>query len=142
MLEVIYTIMSVACVVAAITIFYLVYTTAESKALRKACEHCNAYLKELENKNDELQKQVNKAEQKSAMYYTVNRGLKDTLDAINSDYQELKVQWNTIQKAYDQLAKKVETFSAQADEMKEWESPANQLDIYSQINQAITKPME
>ena len=142
MTEVIYTFMAVACVVAAITIFYLAYTTAESKALRKACEHCNSYLKELEGRNDELQKQVNQAEQKTAMYYAVNRSLKDTLDSIQSDYQELKVQWETIQKAYDQLAKKVETFSAQADEMKEWESPANQLDIYGQINEAIQKPME
>ena len=142
MTEVIYTFMAVACVVAAITIFYLAYTTAESKALRKACEHCNSYLKELEGRNDELQKQVKQAEQKTAMYYAVNRSLKDTLDSIQSDYQELKVQWETIQKAYDQLAKKVETFSAQADEMKEWESPAIQLDIYGQINEAIQKPME
>lgn len=134
--------LAIACIVAAITIFYLAYTTAESKALRKACEHCNSYLKELETKNNELEKQAAESEQKIAMYYAVNRGLKDTVDTIQSDYQKLEVQWETIEKAYKKLAKKVETFSAQADEMKEWESPANQLDLYGQINEAIQKPME
>lgn len=144
MTEAIYTVIALACIIAAITIFYLSYTTSEANVLRKACEHCNMYLKELEDKNAQLQKEIDEANKKAAMHHAVNRGLKDTLDGIQSDYRELKVQWETIQKAYDQLASKVKEFSEQVveDDMKEWEDHTSQLDIFDQINQAITKPME
>jgi chromosome segregation ATPase len=142
MQELFYTIMAIACAVAALTIFYLAYNTAESKALRKACEHCNAYLKELEIRNNELRSKVDKAEQKSAMYYAVNKSLKETLDVIHSEHTLLTAQWTTIEKAYDQLLVKVEKFAKETDEMTDWEASPNQLDIFNQEKDANTKPME
>lgn len=142
MQELFYAVVAVALFIAAATVFYLSYTISQAKALRKACDHCNSYLKELEAKNTKLKSQIEKAETKSAMYYAVNRSLKETIDIIHTDHKTLITKWSTIESAYYKLLEQIEQFTSEAEDLSELHKDNNQLSIFSQINNAIKTPME
>jgi len=142
MQELFYAVVAVAMAMAAVTVFYLSYNISEAKALRKACDHCNSYLKELEAKNTKLKSQIERAETKSAMYYAVNRSLKETIDVIHTDHKTLVIKWSTVESAYHKLLEQLEQFTSEAEDLRELEKDNNQLSIFSQINNAIKTPME